>query len=148
MELVLLVHLASTWAMVGLIWFVQLVHYPLFAHVGPQHFVEYEARHTRQTTHVVAVLMPVEAGTGLWLLVDPPLGTDVGLLLAGMALIAALWAATLIRQVPLHRALSVAHDPLAVARLVRSNWFRTVAWSSRGLLVLIIAGEFLGSRTP
>lgn len=143
MGLVLLVHFASTWAMVGLIWFVQLVHYPLFAHVGPQHFVEYESRHTRQTTYVVAMLMPVEAGTGLWLLVAPPLGTDGGLLLAGMALIALLWAATLIWQVPLHRTLSVAHDPRVVDRLVRSNWFRTLAWSLRGVLVLVIVGEYL-----
>lgn len=30
----LLVHAAATWAMVGLVWFVQVVHYPLFAQVG------------------------------------------------------------------------------------------------------------------
>ncbi|MCK6525129.1 hypothetical protein L6R49_27300, partial [Myxococcota bacterium] len=33
--LLLLIHAAATWFMVGLIWFVQIVHYPLFSAVGP-----------------------------------------------------------------------------------------------------------------
>jgi hypothetical protein len=41
------VHLAATAAMVGLIWFVQVVHYPLFASVGADEFVAYENAHTR-----------------------------------------------------------------------------------------------------
>jgi hypothetical protein len=33
-KLVLLANLAATFFMVGLIWFVQIVHYPLFGQVG------------------------------------------------------------------------------------------------------------------
>ena len=33
-EFIVLLQLASTLAMVGLIWFVQVVHYPLFEKVG------------------------------------------------------------------------------------------------------------------
>jgi hypothetical protein len=60
MDTVLLVHVAAAWAMVGLIWFVQLVHHPLFSAVGSSAFTGYEARHMRRTTWVVAMFMPVD----------------------------------------------------------------------------------------
>ena len=143
MEFVFLVHVAATWAMIGLIWFVQVVHYPLFTSVGPDQFVGYEARHTRRTGWVVAVLMPVEAGTGLWLALNPPEQAGNLVLLIGLALIALLWITTLLWQVPLHRHLSAGYQPGLVSRLVRSNWARTVIWSVRGLLVLAVAADLL-----
>lgn len=51
--LVLLAHAAATLFMVGLIWFVQVVHYPLFAKVGPDVFVPYAASHGNLTGLVV-----------------------------------------------------------------------------------------------
>ena len=38
MTYVLLTHLAATLYMVGVIWFVQVVHYPLFARAGAEGF--------------------------------------------------------------------------------------------------------------
>ena len=55
--LLLMLHLVSTLAMVGLIWFVQVVHYPLFDQVGRDGFRQYEQSHQRLTTLVVAPLM-------------------------------------------------------------------------------------------
>ncbi len=67
---VLLVHIAATLFMTGLIWFVQIVHYPLFSSVGADGFVAYEAAHTARTTWVVGPPMLLEAGTAalfVWL---------------------------------------------------------------------------------
>ena len=143
MEIVFLVHVAATLAMAGLIWFVQIVHYPLFSSVGPAQFVGYEARHTRRTGWVVGVLMPAEAGTGLWLAIDPPGQVGNLILLIGLALIALLWITTLLWQVPLHRRLTAGYQPGLVSRLVRSNWVRTAIWSVRGILVLAVAADLL-----
>ena len=57
----LLVHCAVTWYMVGLIWFVQVVHYPLFAGVGDQASAAYQRAHMRKTTWVTLPPMLVEA---------------------------------------------------------------------------------------
>ena len=57
------VHAFATVAMTGLIWFVQVVHYPLFARVGEEGFHAYEAAHARATSRVVAPLMLGEVGT-------------------------------------------------------------------------------------
>ena len=64
----LLLQVAATLALVGLIWFVQVVHYPLFAKVGSSSFADYEQSHQRRTTLVVAPLMLVEAATAIALL--------------------------------------------------------------------------------
>jgi hypothetical protein len=61
----LLVNAATTFFMVGVIWFVQIVHYPLFSSVGEAAFSEYERHHARRTGWVVAVPMLLELGTAI-----------------------------------------------------------------------------------
>lgn len=139
MPVVLLVHAAATWFMLGLIWFVQIVHYPLMAEVPAEGFREYERRHQRLTTCVVGPVMGVEAlsavllaiaslSSGAW---DIPRWLGVGLL-------AVIWLSTLIAQVPLHAILSKGFDPTVWRRLVRSNWIRTAGWSARGVLASVM----------
>ena len=72
----LLANLASTWGMVGLIWFVQIVHYPLFAKVGEPNFATYEEIHQRLTTLVVLPLMFTELLTAAFLVFYPPEGIN------------------------------------------------------------------------
>jgi uncharacterized membrane protein len=124
-------HLSATAFMAGLIWFVQIVHYPLFAHVGATAFVEYETLHTRLTSFVVGPAMAIEGVSALliagWYRDD----VGLGLVLAGLALLAVIHASTVTLQVPSHRRLSEAHDRDEVAHLVRTNWIRTAGWSAR-----------------
>jgi hypothetical protein len=125
-------HLVATWSMVGLIWFVQVVHYPLFALVGSDGFVGYESAHRVRTTFVVGPPMVAEAATTVLLLVAPPASTGRALPLVGLVLLAIVWASTILLQVPEHDRLSVRFDDQAVRRLVLTNWVRTAAWSARG----------------
>ena len=60
MKIVLFTQVFATVFMVGLIWFVQIVHYPLYANVGREQFPEYEALHNRLTTWVVGPAMLLE----------------------------------------------------------------------------------------
>jgi len=52
-KFILTTHVFATLFMVGMIWFVQTVHCPLFANVGSEHFKTYEELHQRLTTWVV-----------------------------------------------------------------------------------------------
>lgn len=150
---ILVVHAASTWFMLGLIWFVQLVHYPLMAAVGPEHFAEYERSHQQRITPIVALAMATEAVTaGLIALAAlgvasplmlaealPTVAGDPGpitppLAVAGFALVVANFLSTFFLQVPLHARLQSGFDHDAWRRLVRTNWIRTIAWSARGVI--------------
>ncbi|MFM8483846.1 MAG: hypothetical protein ACKOBT_10925, partial [Actinomycetota bacterium] len=64
-----IVHLVATWFMVGLIWTIHVVHYPLFAYVGPDEYVAFQAEHVRRIGMVLLVPWAVEGICILSLLV-------------------------------------------------------------------------------
>jgi hypothetical protein len=141
--LLLYAHLACTLVMVGLIWFVQVVHYPLMAGVGRERFREYERLHQSRTTWVVAGPMLLEAITAAALVWLRP-----GLLLSpefaiAAILLAIIWISTAWLQVPLHERLAEGFDASLIERLVRSNWIRTWGWSARAVLLgaVLLSGE-------
>jgi hypothetical protein len=138
-ETVFALHMFSTLALVGLIWFVQVVHYPLFDQVGRDGFSVYESLHQSRTTVVVAPLMLTEAMTAILLVWLQPASISPVFTWGGLMLVGVIWASTLFWQVPAHERLGKAYDRAAHHRLVRSNWVRTAAWTSRGLLVCWIA---------
>jgi len=137
----MVVHMAATAAMCGLIWFVQLVHYPLFHMLGSSDFVRYEKAHQRRTTWVVGPLMAIEAGAAIALVVMRVEDVALALPAVGLALLVVIHTSTLVLQVPAHRALARGHEHRIVSLLVASNWVRTVGWSARTVVaaVLIVA---------
>ncbi len=140
---VLLVQLFSTLAMVGIIWFVQLVHYPLFSEVSVSRFSAYEAAHTRRTTLVVAPLMVAEAATAFLLALLAPPAINATAAYWGAALVAVLWLSTFAAQVPAHTRLSSGFDAGVHRYLVWSNWLRTALWTVRGVLVCSMSAPML-----
>jgi len=126
------------------IWFVQVVHYPLFARVGPPDFSDYSIRHTRLTGLVVGPPMLLEAATAVALVVWTPPGISVSLAWTGLVLVAGIWLSTALLQAPRHTALGRGFNPAAHRFLVTSNWLRTVLWSLRGLVVLCLLYQAIG----
>jgi hypothetical protein len=143
-DLLLLAHLAATWTMVGVIWFVQAVHYPLFAGVGSAGFVAYAAEHVRRTRLVVAPPMLIEAATAVLLLLRRPVEVPVLWVWVGVGLLLLIWLSTVFLQVPRHRALGGGFDAAAARALVATNWLRTAAWTLRGGLALAMVARVLG----
>lgn len=123
--------LSSALFMTGLIWFVQVVHYPLLAKVGAGS-VAYQAAHMTRTTWVVAAPMLAEAGScvALLLLAVGPTWQRW----PSTVLLAIVWAATAFLLVPAHDALARGFDPAVHDRLVAANWIRTAAWTGRAAL--------------
>ena len=136
---VLLVNLAATLVMVGVIWFVQIVHYPLFSRVGAAGFPAYSGAHSRLTALVVGPPMLAEAVTALALVLDPPAGVPPWLAGAGLVLLAVIWLSTALLQSPRHGELGGGFDQASHRSLITSNWLRTACWSARGLIVLWMA---------
>jgi len=93
-RLILLSHAAATLYMVGLIWFVQVVHYPLMGAIGDSEFSAYEQRHMSLTTWVVAPPMLIEAATALLLFWFRPTGVSIWFVWVGVILLAITWLST------------------------------------------------------
>jgi hypothetical protein len=135
---VLLANLAVTLCLVGLIWTIQIVHYPLFAHVGAAEFARYHALHNSLITFLVGPLMLAEVAFTFGWLTEPGDGPP-WLPWVCAALVAVAWLSTALLSVPLHGALGAAsadERPALVARLVLTNWPRTLAWTARAALLL------------
>ena len=119
MKTLLLLHAAATCYMCGVIWFVQLVHYPLFSTVGRSEFVAYQLQHVRRTGWVVGPAMLLEASAALALCIFPTADLSPALLWSGLGLLALVWLSPFAWQ-------------------VRSNWLRTVLWTVRAGLALYL----------
>jgi hypothetical protein len=142
-NLLLLVNLASTLMMTGVIWFVQLVHYPLFGNVGASGYCAYQAAHSRRTTYMVAPPMLIELGTSGLLVAQQPTGVPAWQTWLGLGLVGTVWLSTFALQVPRHNTLGTGYDPEVHRTLVATNWLRTTAWTARALLVLWMTSEVL-----
>jgi hypothetical protein len=131
----LIAHWACTLFMVGLIWFVQVVHYPLMAYVGREAFTLYSQLHQYWTTWVVAGPMLGEVFTlGMILYYRPERISSPAFGFATLCLIV-VWISTAALQVPLHGKLLGGYDDGVIQKLVSTNWIRTLAWSLRGIAV-------------
>lgn len=136
---IFLIHLASTWYLVGLCWLVQRVQYPLMDRVGVEGYPAYERAHVDRIGPIVAPMMLLELATAGLLVLT---GSEVfrrPLFLVSLVLLVAIWLSTFLLQVPLHRVLAGGFDLDAHASLVRTNWIRTLAWSGRGAILLWMA---------
>ena len=136
-NLIFILHLASTWFMTGLIWFVQVVHYPLYNRVG-DNFVDYERVHCALTTAVVAPVMLCELFSGLLLLISRPRYLSLLECLLDLGALAFIWLSTFFIADQLHGALSAGFDSSVHASLVSWNWSRTIAWSFRAILLTYV----------
>jgi uncharacterized membrane protein YczE len=137
--MLILAHLAITCFLTGLIWLVQVVQYPLLARVGKDAFQAYHAGHTTQISYVVGPAMLLELILTGWLLFERPnILTVLGAVLLGIV-----WASTAFLQVPQHAKLSSGYHLRTVQALVLGNWIRTICWTTRAGLALILAAQIL-----
>jgi RsiW-degrading membrane proteinase PrsW (M82 family) len=119
--------------MTGVIWFVQVVHYPLMGKIGAEAFLEYERHHQQRTFWVVGFQMVMELATGIWLLWQQSYNS---LQWWNVVLLVIIWISTFLLQSPLHTKLEKEYRQEWQRQLVRGNWVRTVAWTVRSGILL------------
>ena len=140
-EIALLANTAATIFMVGLIWFVQRVHYPLLAQVDVDQQISVGAEHQRRTAQVVGLPMAVEGVSTLILLVDRPDQVMWWLPWMGAILLAISLGSTVFLSVPLHQ--KMVNQPSAELgkKLVSTNWPRTISWTLRGVICVVMCAQ-------
>ena len=116
----------------GLIWNIQITHYPAFAYVSEARFAEFHRRHSNHITWVVGPVMALELGSAGVLLWQAP-GWLWG---ANLLSVALTWALTFFVSVPIHEALGRGENNARnLQALVRTNWARTATWTLRSFLL-------------
>ena len=134
----LVISTVAAWGMVGVIWMVQLVHYPLLGRLSALEPVTAAVDHQRRISWVVGPLMAAEGVTALILLVSRPASMSAASAYAAAALLAVALLSTAFVQVPLHARLADGHADEVVRSLISTNWIRTGAWTARGLVLAAV----------
>ncbi len=134
-DVVLLLDVIASWTMVGLIWFVQVVHYPLLAVVPVEAAQSVAVVHQRRTAWVVMAPMAVQGFASLALLKWVPVGVDQWMPWVSAACVGIALLSTVLLSVPRHA--RMAENPTSTIghELVVTNWPRTIAWSPSGILL-------------
>lgn len=143
-ELLSLTHYAATLLMTGIIWMVQLAHYPAMVYCDRESFREYSAKNQEWTSWVVISPMCTELVTAVSLLFAMRQGAErTGMRLdagspmfrASVVILLIIWLSTFLIQVPIHRQLLAGWNETLIQRLVATNWIRTIGWSLRSILL-------------
>lgn len=128
--MLLMIHFLASSIMTGVIWMIQLVHYPAFRYIDPDKAGDFHAFHTDAISMFVAPLMIVELATGFLL------ARGFGLYgISILALTLVLWASTFVLQVPLHRRLGNEWKRTTIDQLIWTNWLRTGLWTIKTLII-------------
>jgi hypothetical protein len=131
-----LVHLSACAFMTGLIWLVQIVHYPGFVYVDVKGWSEFHRFHSARISWIVLPVMVTELVTGFFLFFQ----FSGWIYNANFLAILLTWATTFFVSVPLHNRLSQRRDEDIVRKLVLTNWLRTSLWTTRLFLLAYFTG--------
>lgn len=131
-------HFSLTLYMTGVIWIIQIIHYPLFKLVGEHSFASYHKTHIQKTSLVIAAPMVLELLTGLYLLIDDQAWRNNLVFVASCTLLIFIWISTFLISVPKHDILSKKFNDLEVNALIKTNWIRTIAWSIRAICLFYL----------
>jgi hypothetical protein len=144
---VAIAHLAATWFMVGLIWTIHTVHYPLFAEVGADAYVGFQAAHLERIGPLLVLPWLIEgvSAAALLLAADRDIRRSAfagAIAMAVVLVISGFWSA------PAHAELTDGFDAAVHGRLLDANLVRTLAWTVRGVVAIDILRRVLRLRSP
>lgn len=127
------IHFAATWAMIGAVWFVLVVHYPA-VRFAKEHFTSFEKFHIRRTVSLVAPIMLIEGITAILLVYY----SRQPLLVANLFLLALIWLFTFAGCLPGHCQLKEGFSASTFHRLMQLHGLRVGLWTLRGILLFFV----------
>ena len=133
-ELLLKVNFISTSIMVGVIWVIQLLHYPSFHFINDQKYIEFQHFHMQRISIIVIPAMLTELASALLLAYF----FESSLTIILLALVLGIWGITFIFFTNMHQKLTNGYDRSIFDSLVKINWSRTALWSLRLIILLSI----------
>ncbi len=143
--LALLLWAALVFWVLGQIWLVQIVVYPLFAQVGEAEYVRYHRFYTRHIPLVVIIpgfasfLLPVPLAfygpaVPYWMSAGNIIAGIVGLLV------------TVLLEIPRHSRLETnGRNETTIAELIRYNWPRTLSITTQAVITLLMLRHLFGA---
>ena len=133
MDFLFFLNVISAFLLTGVIWTIQIVHYPSFHYIDKLSFTNFHNFHERRISIIVMPLMLIELTTSIALYINNMSSIVFAL---NLLIVVMIWCSTFFVQVPIHSILSQKKDKKLIEKLVNTNWIRTFLWSLRMLLII------------
>lgn len=134
MDYIFLINFIPTLILTGLIWTIQLVHYPSFEYIAKEKFSKHMSLHMKRISFIVVPLMLIEFLAATYLItINIDIYSSINLLC-----VALIWFSTYVLSIPCHNRLLKGYDQKTINTLVTSNWPRTILWSIKSIIVILI----------
>ncbi len=139
--LAFVIHVYACTFMTGVIWIIQLVHYPMFKDLELSTFNHAMKRHQKGMSKVVLAIMLIELFSGV-ALITLMKGINLAVII-NLLILVVIWVITFLVSVPCHSRLLVTKSSDTINRLVLTNWPRTLLWSGRSLCLMYFLTSYL-----
>jgi len=128
-------HLISTSIMVGVIWVVQLVHYPSFKYVNESNYIIFQKYHMSNISYIVFPVMFTELITAILILF---FGEESLFFMLSLICLFLIWVITGVLFTKFHNILQKGKDLKMIEKMIKANWMRTLLWTLRLIMILFV----------
>lgn len=142
MSSIFIINLIISLIATGLIWTIQLVHYPSMKFVPKERFISFHNFHSKRISILAIPIMLIELITS-FVLFYQNINSYNHIFTINLLIVILIWISTFLIQVPLHNTLSYSKNENILNRLIFSNWIRTILWSIRSVMLVIFLAIIL-----
>ena len=136
-----LIHVVFSLYLLGVIWFIQIVHYPIFLYLNYDPANNPFIFHHSRTGVAVMTAMALELISAVILIFIPyPNFFSILILLIFTLLI---WITTFTIQVPCYNILKKEKNENVIYRLIWTNWLRTALWTLKAIYIFFLLWNLL-----
>ncbi len=131
----LMIHIISTSIMVGVIWVIQLVHYPSFKYVNESDYIIFQKYHMSNISYIVFPVMFTELITALIILF---FGEKSLFFVLSLICLFLIWVITGVLFTKYHSILKEGKDLMIIEKMIKANWIRALLWTMRLIMILFV----------
>ena len=134
-DVALMIHIISTSIMVGVIWVIQLVHYPSFKYVNESDYIIFQKYHMSNISNIVFPVMFTELITALIILF---FGEKSLFFVLSLICLFLIWVMTGVLFTKYHSILKEGKDLMIIEKMIKANWIRALLWTMRLIMILFV----------
>ncbi len=146
MQNLILFHTLCCLLLTGLIWTIQLVHYPSFKFIKPSAFKDFSSFHGARISIIVMPLMCIELLSS-FLITYQNIYNEApsAILILNLIGVMLTWGSTFLLSVPIHTELHKnGYNLKKIRLLILTNWPRTILWTVRSIaLIWLLKPQFI-----
>ena len=134
MNNIFLIQIITNSILIGILIITQIISYPSLLSIDNSYFEKYHKNYVNKISYVVIPFMLIELFSLLFLTYHI---SDL-FMIKSLLILMTIWLFTFICIIPLHNSLSNKRSVDIINSLINYNWFRTILWTIKLVIILFV----------